>query len=358
MIASLLIVALAAAEDGNLVRNPGFEMLDGARPASWDLYVASRPGAKGTLDGTVAYGGDYSVRLATLDPYDVDPCNNWSQNITRDVSGQTLVVAGHIKTEEATGAALWLQCWKADPLGVSHVSTTSSIHPMSGTNDWTSVEMTVHVPAATDFVTLRCVLKGTGTAWFDEITVTKKPETPPPPKPAEAKPGEEVKPLETGSPSGPSAEAVTVPDGQAGAPEPIPARQWAHVPGIPVKNSDGSPKEARTGRAATIEPPSPPASGAPPTEDLLRAGEWMADALETTRRTNRTMAREMERLRAEVEELRELVRTLGAELHARAATVDEEEQAPEPAPPVPAPRPMERRVPVLVPYGYNMESLR
>ncbi len=356
MIASLLILALAAAEDGNLVRNSGFELLDGSRPASWDLYVAAKPGAKGALDGTVAYGGDYSVKLSTREPYETDPCNNWSQNITQDVSGETLVVTGHIKTEEADGAALWLQCWRADPLGVAHVSTTSSVNPMSGTNDWSTVEMNVRVPAGTDFVTLRCVLKGTGTAWFDDVAVTKREATPRP-KPSEAKSGPEDQPSEANAtPEAPAKDPSAEPQEDDSAP--IPARQWVHVPGIPARNPDGTPKTIRTGREATIEAPSPPASDASTTEDLLRASEWMADTLEATRRTNTTMAGEMERLRAEVEELRELVRTLQSELRARAAAAAESDAIPAPAPPVPAPRLMERRVPVLVPYGYNMESLR
>lgn len=46
--------------------------------------------------------------------------------------------------------------------------------------------MDVEVPEGTDFVTLRCVLKGAGTAWFDDLAVTRVEEEKP--KEADAAP--------------------------------------------------------------------------------------------------------------------------------------------------------------------------
>ncbi|MCH7908751.1 MAG: hypothetical protein IIB38_03945, partial [Candidatus Hydrogenedentes bacterium] len=46
---------------------------------------------------------------------------------------------------------------------------------LSGTQDWTHVELDAEVPAGTDFIVVRCVLKGSGTAWFDAISVTEAP---------------------------------------------------------------------------------------------------------------------------------------------------------------------------------------
>lgn len=57
------------------------------------------------------------------------------------------------------------------------VSSTSTDSPVYGTQDWSRVQMTVQVPQATEFVLLRCVLKGMGTAWFDQLRVeVAKPE--------------------------------------------------------------------------------------------------------------------------------------------------------------------------------------
>jgi hypothetical protein len=51
------------------------------------------------------------------------------------------------------------------------VATTSDASPVSGTVDWTPVAMKVEAPKETDFVVLRCILKGSGTAWFDDLHV-------------------------------------------------------------------------------------------------------------------------------------------------------------------------------------------
>lgn len=163
-----------AAWPDNLLGNPGFEVIDAGRPAQWDVFVLPQPGAEGGLDDEIAYQGRYSVRLHTPEPYEREPLNNWSQSIRADVAGKTLVVRGTIKAAGVTGAALWLQCWRRDPLCVCHVAATSTKAPVSGTTAWTPVEMDVSVPEGTDFVVLRCVLKGTGTAWFDDLSLEEK----------------------------------------------------------------------------------------------------------------------------------------------------------------------------------------
>ena len=104
-----------------------------------------------------------------------EPANNGSQNIIADLAGKELMVRGNIKTEEATEAALWLQCWRKKPWGVLHAATSSTDSPVYGTRDWTSVEMKVTAPKGTDYLTLRCVLKGRGTAWFDSLEVAQEP---------------------------------------------------------------------------------------------------------------------------------------------------------------------------------------
>ncbi len=188
-IAFILASAPLLGEAQNLLANPGFEELVVDRPARWDCFVLPQPGAVGRLSD-VSHGGRYGVMLHVPMPYEEEPVNNWSQNIIAELGGKRLRLAGFVRSQEAGEAALWLQCWRKRPLRVTKIVSTSTDHPVYGTRDWEGVEATVDVPEGCDFVTLRCVLKGVGTAWFDDVSVeiVEKPadeeeEAPPKAKP-------------------------------------------------------------------------------------------------------------------------------------------------------------------------------
>ena len=173
MIASSLIFAAVALLAGGdeLLTNPSFETVENGKAVGWNLFVQAEPGAEGRVDEQKAFDGSRCVMLQNPDTYKTDPANNWSQNVLTPVQGKKLAIGGHIKTENAGGAALWLQCWQRDPWHMVSVASTSDLTSMSGTKDWTPVVMEVTVPDTTDFVVLRCVLKGGGKAWFDGMTV-------------------------------------------------------------------------------------------------------------------------------------------------------------------------------------------
>lgn len=166
----LLVLPLPAAAE-NLLVNPGFERLERGMPTGWHVFVAPMDGAEGSIDAENVQAGRYAVRLHNPKPYDTEPANNWSQNILEDLGGQKLVVSGSIKTREATEAAIWIQCFRKHPWGALLFDTTSTDSPVYDTTDWTRVEMQIEVPRGTDFLVLRCVLKGRGTAWFDSVAV-------------------------------------------------------------------------------------------------------------------------------------------------------------------------------------------
>lgn len=186
LIAIIFVVAVPGGA-ANLLHNPGFETRVGDMPADWHVYVEPQDGSTAELYGAEALEGRWSVMLQNAHPYAKEPANNWSQNILEDLSGKTLVITGSIKTEDATNAALWIQCFRKDPWEVLLQKSTADTQPLTGTNPWTPVEMQVTVPADTDFVVLRCVLMGAGTAWFDALFVDKK-ESAAVPAPAAEKP--------------------------------------------------------------------------------------------------------------------------------------------------------------------------
>ncbi len=173
LIALCVVSAANAAMADNLVANPGFEVLTVDQPQRWEVFVQPQPGASGTL-APAAHTGDYAVMLHTPRPYDREPLNNWSQNILQDgLGGKTLRAEAVIKVAEVTEAAIWVQCWRRRPWSLIHTANSSFDTPVYGTQDWQQVSMTFEVPAGTDYLTVRCVLIGTGSAWFDDVTVTE-----------------------------------------------------------------------------------------------------------------------------------------------------------------------------------------
>ena len=170
------LIALLAAS-GNLLVNPGFEAVRDGAPVRWDLFVMPREGCYGEVDGEVANEGQYSAKLHNGNPYEKEPANNWSQSITTNLRNKELAVNGWIKTEGATEAALWLQCFQRTPLRIVAFASTGTDTPVYGDTDWTEVEMQVPVPNETDFVMVRCVLLGEGTAWFDGVSVEDAVQT-------------------------------------------------------------------------------------------------------------------------------------------------------------------------------------
>lgn len=170
---------LAASSDlwagENLLANPGFESLSGSLPANWSLYVEPHPGAEAQLAPGV--DGGHSAMLHNPAPYQREPVNNWSQNIGAPLAGAKVRLSGKIRTQEATEAALWIQCW-ARPWRLLHMSTTNAGTPVSGTRDWTTVSVDVEIPEETEAVVVRCVLLGQGLAWFDDLAIEKIADAP------------------------------------------------------------------------------------------------------------------------------------------------------------------------------------
>ncbi len=160
--------ALAGAET-NFLHNGDIAEVDNGEPDHWRLFVMPMEGAYGMVDTDVSYAGEHSLTLFNPEPYEEEPANNWSQNVLEDLAGETLHLSGRIRTEGATEATIWVQCIRNRPWGILRTVSTSDRRMVRGTRDWTAVEATLDVPSDTDFIVVRCVLKGEGQAWFDDI---------------------------------------------------------------------------------------------------------------------------------------------------------------------------------------------
>lgn len=200
---AICFMAFAAAS-GNLLVNPGFESIRDSMPIRWDLFVMPQEGCYGEVDEDAPNEGRYCIKLHNGEPYDKEPANNWSQSIAVNLRNKELAVKGWIKTEGATEAALWLQCFQRNPLRIVAFASTGTATPVYGDTDWTEVEMQTPVPSETDFIMVRCVLLGEGAAWFDGLSVEDALQS------AGRKPSETA--AETRKPEGPSKQE-TKPEG-------------------------------------------------------------------------------------------------------------------------------------------------
>lgn len=68
-------------------------------------------------------------------------------------------------------AGLWIQCFAKWRARVLAVASTFDKHPLSGSNGWTKVTISLTPPEGTDFVVVRCVITGQGKAWFDSLSL-------------------------------------------------------------------------------------------------------------------------------------------------------------------------------------------
>jgi hypothetical protein len=313
-----MVCALCAGDAGsNLLANPGFEEISGEKPARWELFVAPLEGASGRLDNA-AFAGRYSVMLHTPTPYAKDPANNWSQNVIGEFGGKAMHVGGYVKTTEATEAAIWLQCWRKKPWGVTASISTSANAPMYGNRDWEYVEATLDVPGDTDFLTVRCVLKGTGTAWFDDIELDSKDSEKKAEKPA--KPSVEQKPTPTPPP--PRAKAPEAEPEES----PFPLTKMA-PPGQESPKSTYAPA-SDLARMDLLEAE---------VKQLRTANDTLAETLKQVRQANAELLEQTAMLRSEVSSLQPQA---------------ERENTPAPG------APKMGQAPPLVPHGVDWRTLR
>ena len=294
--------ALAGAET-NFVQNSDIAEADNGEPDHWRLFVMPMDGAYGGVDNEVAHAGERSLTLYNPRRYEEEPANNWSQNILEDLAGETLHLSGYIRTEDATEAAIWVQCIRNRPWGVLRTISTSDRRMVRGTRDWTNVEATFEVPSDTDFIVVRCVLKGEGRAWFDNIQLR--------PAAADEEPPEEE---------------------DAGEPEP--QRQVRTAPGIPPPRDETT---VETGMDQAM------------LNALLEANQALLETYRELRSANELLYERLSDLEGELRGLREELAEVEAEIAARmeAAGTHENEEA--------APSDEERREygPVLVPRNQN-----
>ncbi|MDX9974158.1 MAG: hypothetical protein RBU21_14330 [FCB group bacterium] len=336
----------ATAEAGNLLANPGFEQYDKGLPVGWSLFVQPHEGASGTLDRNgKAVQGRNAILLSTETPYETDPFNNWSQNVVQDFNGKIIVLKGAIRTDNATQAALWVQCWRKDPWSMLASTGSGTAFPMAGTKDWTRVEVRMKAPRGTDYVTVRCVLSGTGKAWFDDLSMTTEaapapvaalslpsppPAALPPAQPQAAHP-------ETADTLMPALDANTATlsslmgllSGDTEGPDLTPRLKMPLPPVRPVAPPRASPMPKR----ADV----PPAQNNS-MQELVNANRMLMESYQALRETNAELAEQVKAQQKEIDSLRRQQRQ-GRGTSRPAPKAPPPVEAPEPPAAAPEPEP-------------------
>jgi len=139
--------------------------------------------------------------------------------------------------------------------------------------------------------------------------------------------------------------------------ESAPEAESSDAPALPEASPSASDEEPPEAEPAPVAEPEGPEDSAVVGEDALEAAAWMSDVIRSLSETNEALTDQVGRLGQEIEGLRrELEALQGA---------SEQLERPGPAAPAGAssglpyhviePR---RRVPPLVPHGYNLEEVR
>ncbi len=310
--------ALAQPAPENLLRNGGFEELAGEAPAYWKHFVQPMDGAYARASTRFANEGVRSVTLHIPRPYADEPYNNWSQNILQPLGGETLELRASIRTEDAVEAAVWVQAFQRRPLRELLRESTASHVPISGTSAWQTVRMTAAIPKTADFVTVRCVLIGQGTAWFDGIALTQMAED------------------RSATFPGPERPAAERPD----APEPPASPDVPEAPDPLAARGEQQTQDARL-------------------DQLLEANAELLETVRTLRDSNDNLAEEVLRLQRDLARLRRALEERAPAPPRSGSSAENRERVAvprRPAAPVPPERATIERVPPLVPRGHDLDG--
>jgi len=169
LLASLTIWAFAA---GQLLKNPGFELVKKGLPDQWMWVGWFNPEVKFARDTAVKHSGAASASITITKMTDrlkkFGP-PNFAQGIDgKLVAGKKIKMTGYIKTQNVKGVApIGVQCWGKGI--IIKFGTTQFKQPVSGTTGWKKVTVVLDVPKNTEKVRVLCMLIGTGKVWFDDV---------------------------------------------------------------------------------------------------------------------------------------------------------------------------------------------
>jgi hypothetical protein len=164
-----LPVSGAPAVGGNLAPNPGFEAAgDDGTPAQWRRRDDAAP-VTFARDTRERHGGAASARITT-EPPELPAWPSYSTELGSVEEGQVYRAEAFVKTRDVSqDAGIGLSFLRDDGTRIAIVGSEL----LRGTVGWTKVAVKTTVPPETSTLVLGLVLHGTGTAWFDDVSLVR-----------------------------------------------------------------------------------------------------------------------------------------------------------------------------------------
>ncbi len=169
LLVAILVVApnAFAQQPANLLPDPSVEHGDARGPSGWEPRPAAGSTSRFEWVRGVAHSGERSLLIAGTADYPA--ADRWRYGADRSLGlapGTAATLAAWVRTEDVTGSA-HLQFY-AIGIGDKILLQPTGGH-LSGTNDWTRLELQVTAPEEPCYVMPYVCLKGAGRAWFDDI---------------------------------------------------------------------------------------------------------------------------------------------------------------------------------------------
>ncbi len=127
-----------------------------------------------TIDYQTTADGNGSLRIDASGPTFVNLFDIWGEQA--DLSFQQLLYEAKVKTENATGPVfLVMQAGVSGAPGGS-MPVIGRDKAISGTNDWTTMQIWAGNPAGTQHLTttLQLEISGAGTVWIDDVKLIRR----------------------------------------------------------------------------------------------------------------------------------------------------------------------------------------
>lgn len=167
-------------EADNLLVNAGFEVGGSTgRPAFWEAV---------NDDGSVTFTWSNDLprsgsRSAAISPGTVTGrVYAWSQDVSATLEpDRALELTAWVRTRDISGGVVvFVRCFGESDAGPDQLcfETTETVDDLTGTLDWTRVDVPFVVPDGTTFLRVTAAVlgqAGAGTAWFDDLAVTPVP---------------------------------------------------------------------------------------------------------------------------------------------------------------------------------------
>ena len=163
----VLVCATGLAAADNLALNPGFELEDAGEPAFWQQRTPTD--ASRTLSWPIeAHAGERSLSIQNRQ----NVISRWRLGHLHELPlqpGSQVTYSAWVRTRGVLGRAhlrLYLMDTKDQILAQPDSPT------LDGDHDWTELTVTQTVPNQPVYAMLYLELNGTGTAWYDDVTLT------------------------------------------------------------------------------------------------------------------------------------------------------------------------------------------